>query len=389
MARTYRYSSYSQSLRTVWLRRLFVPAMAGGVIGLFSMAAVAVFVKPPPQGALMIGLAVATFGCFSLFAFCLMADARLLGKSINRTFRRVVAQVRTRELVRWGWRGYRVRLAGEVNDGSGTRAVEIIPGTELEWSSAEERDRFLESRIRPDGTCDVALDPLDPGRVFLLPWGEMPIVILFLFPIVPLAVLAMMSWMPQMRRAGREGRSERVVAQKASVFAALDQCEVATEDGRPVGAEVLVKSSVRLPPNDPSHVASRDTEVAKFTVSLPASVAVPPHAYPDGQVYLHFFAPGYARQWTVFEVKAGHFVRGGGEVKLWRNRYAVVRYAFNRASTRNLKPDAVEAGRIAVTHWSQVPNFAPGRSGKRAAPGMFSDASSRLSFTISSPAAVS
>jgi hypothetical protein len=58
-----------------------------------------------------------------------------------------------------------------VPDGTGAREVEIVPSLIVSWDNAEARDRYLAARIRPDGTCEVALDPELPDRAYLLPWS--------------------------------------------------------------------------------------------------------------------------------------------------------------------------------------------------------------------------
>ena len=42
---------------------------------------------------------------------------------------------------------------------------------------------------------------------------------------------------------------------------------------------------------------------------------------------------------------------------LYRKRYVVMRYACNHDGSRDLTPEKAEQGRVAVSHWGQVPEL--------------------------------
>lgn len=151
----------------------------------------------------------------ALTFFIAMLDAVLLGRAVNRQFHRVPARLVSLDLTQGtqmgaGSRlginirpGHGARITGEINDGAQARKVDIVHSTTIFWNTADQRDDFLAARIREDGTCEVALDPLEPEQAFLLPWNEHPLRWLVLLPIVVVSVFAFLISNPSLAKHRR------------------------------------------------------------------------------------------------------------------------------------------------------------------------------------------
>jgi len=77
----------------------------------------------------------------------------------------------------------------------------------------------------------------------------------------------------------------------------------------------------------------------------------------DGNYYVYFSAPGYAPQWQRVVIKQGAADMGAFKVTLYRERYVILRYAFNTAGDRKLAGESLKEGRAAVSHWKGLPHF--------------------------------
>ena len=79
----------------------------------------------------------------------------------------------------------------------------------------------------------------------------------------------------------------------------------------------------------------------------------------NGQHYIYFESPGYAKQWRSINITNGFPTPNLQNVTLYKKRYVVMSYAFNTLGSTNVSPGAigVETGRYAVVHWGDLPHF--------------------------------
>ncbi len=174
-------------LRVPWLRLLQYIGVFMAVAGLIGGCGSVILFSLCQIDWIRALIGLAFFSVFSgllLFVICAFLDLCWLEYCIHRRFRWTAARIHLRELIeRTGTQPYAVRLAAEVEDGNGPRIVQVVPGFSDAWRNAKERERFLNSHIRPDGTCEVALDPLHPEQAYLLPrfdttvWGGLVVLL--------------------------------------------------------------------------------------------------------------------------------------------------------------------------------------------------------------------
>jgi hypothetical protein len=77
--------------------------------------------------------------------------------------------------------------------------------------------------------------------------------------------------------------------------------------------------------------------------------------FPDAERYVVYLSsPGYATQWIPVKVEDGKVVSPDEKITMYKKRYVVLRYVFNRKG-RSLKPGpGVESRRVTLEHWGQA-----------------------------------
>jgi len=86
-----------------------------------------------------------------------------------------------------------------------------------------------------------------------------------------------------------------------------------------------------------------------------SSIEVPD--MPDGRHTFYVAAEGFAPQTVLIAVSNHEAIAPGPTLTLYRLRYVVVRFAFNKKGERELSGEDVEEGRLALTHWTGAPHF--------------------------------
>lgn len=122
--------------------------------------------------------------------------------------------------------------------------------------------------------------------------------------------------------------------------------DLATEDARPARIKVEIKSSEARP-----KVIRKMEDVSSGLAELALSGVT------NGNYFVFFSSPGYAAQWQALTVKQGKAEPDKMGINLFRQRYVVLRYAFNTSGGRVLSGRSVTEGRAAVAHWGGLPYF--------------------------------
>lgn len=78
---------------------------------------------------------------------------------------------------------------------------------------------------------------------------------------------------------------------------------------------------------------------------------------PEGRHHVYFSSFGYAPQWKIVVFEKGVPTPAELDVKLFRKRYVVLRYAINTLGDNKLSGPGVMEGRLAVAHWRGLPYF--------------------------------
>ena len=140
-------------------------------------------------------------------------------------------------------------------------------------------------------------------------------------------------------------------------------CGQNTQITEPRKASSLRLSLVAEDSQRPKIRVGIQTEVAterflkKIDDVLPGTVDMPLSGVPDGDYFVYFSSPGFAAQWQSLTVKEGKGDPAKMNVKLFRKRYVVLRYAFNTSGGRKLSGANIKEGRAAVAHWGSLPYF--------------------------------
>jgi hypothetical protein len=90
----------------------------------------------------------------------------------------------------------------------------------------------------------------------------------------------------------------------------------------------------------------------KLKDARPGSVQIDVSQLKNGAHLFYFECPGYASQWIRVAVVDGRTLSAPRAVKLFRNRYVVLRCALNLSGGRKLVGNDVEEQHLALTHWT-------------------------------------
>jgi hypothetical protein len=80
-------------------------------------------------------------------------------------------------------------------------------------------------------------------------------------------------------------------------------------------------------------------------------------AVPDGQYHLYVQCPGYATKMLAIQKTGDRISQEQLKFRLYRNRYVILRCAFNTRGGRNLEGDGVEEQRVALSQWTGAKYF--------------------------------
>ena len=79
--------------------------------------------------------------------------------------------------------------------------------------------------------------------------------------------------------------------------------------------------------------------------------------FPDGKHHLYLHRKGCAPQWILVTIENGEAKVDRSDTTLFRTRYAIIHYAWNKKNGRELTGGDVETGRVAVAHWGAFMPF--------------------------------
>jgi hypothetical protein len=79
--------------------------------------------------------------------------------------------------------------------------------------------------------------------------------------------------------------------------------------------------------------------------------------FPDGKFHIYLHRKGCAPQWILVTIENGEATVDRTNITLYRTRYAIIHYAWNKKSGRDLTGADVETGRVAVAHWGPFMPF--------------------------------
>ncbi|MGV3756157.1 MAG: hypothetical protein ACO1QS_12315 [Verrucomicrobiota bacterium] len=136
----------------------------------------------------------------------------------------------------------------------------------------------------------------------------------------------------------------RLQAQPTTIDLTL-RLDLSIEDQRPANVKAELKSE-----------NSRNI-IQTLPDLLPGTTKLTFPGLTDGNYYVYFSAPGYASQWQRVVIKQGAADKGAFKVTLYRERYVILRYAFNTAGDRKLAGESLKEGRVAAPHWKGLPHF--------------------------------
>ena len=77
----------------------------------------------------------------------------------------------------------------------------------------------------------------------------------------------------------------------------------------------------------------------------------------NGEHFIYFHSPGYASQWVYVKIADGKASLREAKAKLFRNRYVILRCAFNTNGDRSLEGDDVDEQHVALSHWTSAKPF--------------------------------
>jgi len=89
----------------------------------------------------------------------------------------------------------------------------------------------------------------------------------------------------------------------------------------------------------------------------PGHIELDLSSLPRGKYLMYFNSPGYATQWRRVDTGVTPAELDPLVVKLYRERFVVLRYAFNPSGDRSLVGKDVVEGRIALSHWQGLEYF--------------------------------
>jgi hypothetical protein len=79
--------------------------------------------------------------------------------------------------------------------------------------------------------------------------------------------------------------------------------------------------------------------------------------FPDGKFHIFLHRKGCAPQWIRVTIENGEATVNRSDITLYRTRYAIIHYAWNKKNGRELTGADVETGRVAVAHWGAFMPF--------------------------------
>jgi hypothetical protein len=126
---------------------------------------------------------------------------------------------------------------------------------------------------------------------------------------------------------------------------------------RPAAAPVLLDAPIRLIYRRPIQLKGNEPPGGEIAKLAEGANTVDLTTFPDGQHFFYLERTGCAAQWLNITVTNGECKADRDDVTLYRTRYVVIRYAWNKTGKRNLTGDGVQTGRVAITHWGRVPNI--------------------------------
>jgi hypothetical protein len=101
---------------------------------------------------------------------------------------------------------------------------------------------------------------------------------------------------------------------------------------------------------------SSEQETVRLLPNIqPGPVTLDLQGLDTGCYLLWASSPGYATQWVLLEISGGKTVLRAADLKLYRKRYAVIRYVVNTTGDRRLVGTDLAEGLCAVAHWGRLP----------------------------------
>ena len=117
----------------------------------------------------------------------------------------------------------------------------------------------------------------------------------------------------------------------------------------------------------PVEISLEDDAKAEININLgrkktlqktfPGTVKLDLTAVGDGKHHLYLQCPGYATKIFTVHISGGKALPKQCKTKLYRNRYVILRCAFNAHGGRTLEGDGVEEQRVAMPHWTAPKYF--------------------------------
>ncbi len=126
---------------------------------------------------------------------------------------------------------------------------------------------------------------------------------------------------------------------------------------RPADAPVLRDAPIRMIYQRPSRPTGKEPPAGEIAKLGEADNTVDLSTFPDGKHFFNLRREGCASQWIHVTITNGEASCDRSDITLYRTRYVIIRYAWNKKGERALAGDDVEIGRVALTHWTNLDFF--------------------------------
>jgi hypothetical protein len=126
---------------------------------------------------------------------------------------------------------------------------------------------------------------------------------------------------------------------------------------RPADAALLLDAPIRMIYKRPIRPQGNEPPAGEIAKLAEGENTVDLSTFPDGKHFFYLRRDGCAAQWIHVTITNGEATADRADVTLYRTRYVIIHYAWNKKGDRTLTGDGVETGRIALTHWTNLDFF--------------------------------
>jgi hypothetical protein len=126
---------------------------------------------------------------------------------------------------------------------------------------------------------------------------------------------------------------------------------------RPADAPVLLDAPIRMIYQRPTRPTGKEPPAGEIAKLAEGDNTVDLSTFPDGKQFFYLRRDGCAAQWIYVTITNGEASCDRTDLMLYRTRYVIIHYAWNKKGERALVGDGIETGRVALTHWTSLDFF--------------------------------